>query len=245
MMRQTGRIVEKLWPHAVWDAIKELIGELVKPMHAPLLGWSGWLSYELAFLILASLIAVWLIKRLLRRYRSGPPQFPAMHPYVTLNSRLSIQSEIITIVDGDRNIAGIAVRNLQDRYENTCHDVRAEAVFTYAAGEVLKIHLDQAQFLTIVNGHITKVENSLSLELAESAVLALIDQRDSQFFAVRKWPADVARPLRYGEWRVQIRITSDADEDHDERTFFVQLRPSEAAIWRTQEGNLLPRALKG
>jgi hypothetical protein len=223
------RMAERIWPHFAWDVVKELPTVLAKPSHAWATLGALTLDPRLAVVLLAGACAVWILSSMRRRPAIDAP----IHSFITLGSRLALGAVPAPVTVGSKTVDAISVSNQQDRYENTCVDVRAEVIFKYAlTGESVRIHPEQAQFLNLTNTHAEPATNSVDLEDGEVKMLALATYDGHHFSAICHWPLGTTeKRLKFGEWTVQIKLTSDADEDCDERTFRLLLGRNGRAVW--------------
>jgi hypothetical protein len=128
----------------------------------------------------------------------------------------------------------VSVRNIERRFENTCHNLRAELRFVYPhTGDEMKV----TGFFVSTDSNSVKGEPqpSISLGMLQSAQLAVIvrDQDNPGFSTFTTWPFDSQKEKRlsFGEWRLSVKITCDVERDTATVDYLVQLNPDLSSGW--------------
>jgi len=227
--------------HLIWDGIRELWRPIwgfltAKVAESP----SLFRSIELVAVIGGLLIAraAW---RSHRRRRSEACR---------RLSRLVLGCQCASFdIDGLR-AWGIPVTNREHRFATVCHNVVAHVKFTSALGQVLAC---RGQFVTARRNRPIEIGETVSLEMLESSIICLTRLAGGAHYMAQEFPMKPKRAdkLSAGEWHVEIKVTSDADEDCDRTEFALQVNPDGSSAWRpltlqvSQPGQRVEKLLPG
>jgi TIR domain len=128
----------------------------------------------------------------------------------------------------------ITVSNTEGGYPNTCDNVRAEVVLTFVhTGEEKRM----AGLFAQTDGQkiTSEPRDSIVLKMLESSQLLLLcrDSINSEFHTLTGWPFDPAseRRLEFGDWRLEITVSSDSRKDVDCAAYEVRLKPDLSSAW--------------
>ncbi len=133
----------------------------------------------------------------------------------------------------------ISVKNTEGRFENICHNVRAELIFSQPhTGDELKV---SALFVT-TDGQSMAADprGVVSIEMLQAAHFAILVRSDTAhrgFFTFRHWPFDpvTEKRLPFGEWLLRISVNSDAGKYQTNANYLVQLNPDLSSAWSSRK----------
>ena len=119
-------------------------------------------------------------------------------------------------------------------YPNTCHIYKAVLTFVFPhTGEKRKV---VGQFASVGSDALaTELSTCVSLNMLESTHLILLARNDlsNEFSTFSRYPLDprAETQLQFGEWQLQIDVTSDSEQDYSSMGYTVQLNPDLSSGW--------------
>jgi hypothetical protein len=128
----------------------------------------------------------------------------------------------------------VSLTNVQQRFPNTCHGIRANLTFTFKhTGEKRRV----AGMFVRTDGQTITSEpvTTISLEMLESVRIATLVRNtlNQNFVTFSKLPFDAYSETRleFGEWILEVSVTSDNEDDSASAEYSLQLNPTLSSEW--------------